>query len=759
MDEILEYQLVSDLGLSYPLGTVVCSLLYRKQHPGALTDALLAWNLSVPLSGLEWLFQAAERHVATLSAPHNTLEAVATLDPVRTELIEQVFQQWAQIHPETRPDFSIDIQSALFAAYFCDVFNHQRNINIAEIGKLWGVSGTDVGCILQALDELPLMQDGMQGLRQFVDEHKTEYQTFAQEVRNSSYLMTDQEPGLRVPISDLVMAHYYLKNHNEPMDYERLLSALKIDQAQTLAELLNRVHELPYFKGKGIEAIYAYAKQNYKKYVSFFDRIQNAEVYILPEADGLVERKVGLRELVAMRLLEQQHRIDPELVRKMWNMSEAGWDDMKRKMLSHNYIVFNNLDAPVLPDALFKSFEKEMNALYKAYDREYGEVKLPERDASWKYLSDMNEQELIEEVRKHPDVLAGVQRKQLTRRIILEAVRANGFALQHVPMRYVTMALCREAVANAGASLRFVPQKYRNNFELCRIAVKQEPLAYPYVPKKLRGDQRLIDIAITRKRGGYNLLFVPKKAITSTVVRRAARTTSIKELYELYQQTQKMHKMSEANTRLVQDYNLLMHEQAVPILGVRNITKEGLEEFHERFNQVRDFYEGKVSADELVFTINWPAFYNELTPLQLHTQVFIDLYPLVEHTPGLLPESPLLDEEPVELRLNEAQLNEAFVPWRQKEQGRGGLLEGVRIANERQAKPALMALMRMDAQLATAYRERLITSRDYFSHPLRNNGYSSETVSESETVAAANRRTEFWSPAALRREASAKFKR
>ena len=757
MDNLLEYELISDLGLSYQLGSVACSMVYRQQHPGVLTDCLLAWNLSVPMSELEQLFQAAEQKVATLPAPHNTIEAVAALDPIRSDLIEKVFQQWATLSPETRPDFSIDIQSALFAAYYCDAVNHQRNIVASSVGSIWGVNGVDVRCILQMLDELPLMQDGMRGLKQFVEERKAQYESFSSAVRNSGYLTTDLEPAVRVAVPDLVMATYFLKNHNDPLDYQKLLSIFKIEEMNTLSDLLNKVQELPAFKGKGTEALYNYAKVNYQKYRAFYDKVQKADIYIYPTGpDGVVERKVGLRELVAMRLLEQQHRIDPELVRKLWNMSPEGWEDMQRKMQSHAYIVFNSLDAPVLPDVLFSSFEKEMKALYKAYDQEFGETKVAEKDDSWKWLSDMNEQELIEQVRKHPDVLAGVTRKQLTRRIILEAVRANGFALQHVPLRYVTLSLCREAVSNAGASLRFVPQKYRNNLDLCQLAVKQEPLAYPYVPKKLRSDQRLIDIAITRRKGGYNLLFVPKKAVTAKVVRRAARTTSIKELYELYEKTQKMHKMSEANVRLVQDYNLLMHEQAVPCLGVRNIPSESMELFHERYNQVRDFYEGKVSADELLFSIRWPAFYNELSPLQLHTQVFIDLFPLVEHTPELLPVSPLMDDEPIELPITEVQLADRFPAWCKRESERGGILAGVQITDEKQARPALMALMRMDAQLAFAYRDKQITSWDYFLHPLRNNGYSSEDVSEQKTIAAANRRTEFWNPAVVRREYASK---
>ena len=88
------------------------------------------------------------------------------------------------------------------------------------------------------------------------------------------------------------------------------------------------------------------------------------------------------------------------------------------------------------------------------------------------------------------------------------------------------------------------------------------------------------------------------------------------------------------------------------------------------------------------------------------------------------------------------------------------MLEGVQIKDEKEAKPALMALMRMDAQLAFAYRDKQITSRDYFMHPLHNNGYSMEDGSELSSIAIANRRTEFWNPAVVRREYAAKsFKR
>lgn len=86
-----------------------------------------------------------------------------------------------------------------------------------------------------------------------------------------------------------------------------------------------------------------------------------------------------------------------------------------------------------------------------------------------------------------------------------------------------------------------------------------------------------------------------------------------------------------------------------------------------------------------------------MTPLQLHTQVFIDLFPIVQHTPEILPDSPLLNEEPIELPVNEALLKGAFEDWCAKERLTGGILKGVRINNPKQARPALEALMRMDA--------------------------------------------------------------
>ena len=67
--------------------------------------------------------------------------------------------------------------------------------------------------------------------------------------------------------------------------------------------------------------------------------------------------------------------------------------------------------------------------------------------------------------------------------------------------------------------------------------------------------------------------------------------------------------------------------------------------------------------------------------------------------------------------------------------------------------------MRMDAQLATAYRQKQITSRDYFSHPLRDSGANVAELSEYESVMAANSRTEFWSPASLKRVTMKRFKR
>lgn len=760
MDDIVELQITSELGLSYPLGNVACSMVYRANHPGTLTDGLLAWYLSVPLDGLKELFDKATEQVAALPAPNNTIEAVAALDPVRNEVLDQALGEWSQIRPETRKDFAVDIQSGLFAVYFCDYVNHERNYSAAKVAKAWGVEGVDVSCIMQVLDELPLMSDDMVGLQRYVNENRNQYQVFVDAVQDAGYVRSVIQQGFRVSIDEMAMAVYYLKNNNERMDYERVCSALKIDRPEILGELYKQIQQKPIFQKGGLEAIYNYVKARYKPYKEFYAKVQNAEMYIYPSANGMIERKVGLRSLIAMRLLEQQHKIDTELVRKMWNMTPEGWANMLQKMRSSSYVVFNNLDLPVLPDTLCERYAKEIKALLKEYEQEYGDAYSTGRDnPEGKQLSEMNEEELIVQVRKHPDVLAGVQKKQLTRRIILEAVRANGFALQHVPLKYVTLPLCREAVSNAGASLRYVPQRYRNNFELCRIAVKQEPLAYPYVPKPLRADQRLIDLAITRKQGGYNLLYVPKKSITARVVRRAARTTSVKELYALYEQTQKMHKMSEANMRLVQDYNLLMYEQAVPCLGVRNIPEESMELFHERYNQVRDFYEGKLNAEELAFSINWPAFYNDLTPLQLHTQVFIDLFPIVQHTPEVLPDSPLQNEEPIELPVNEALLKGAFEDWCAKERLTGGILKGVRINDPKQARPALEALMRMDAQLATAYRQKQITSRDYFAHPLRNNGLVNDMYSEFDSVKAANQRAEFWNPANIRRESAKKLKR
>ena len=203
------------------------------------------------MSGLEQLFQAAEQKVATLDAPLNTIEAVAALDPIRTDLIEKVFQQWATLSPETRPDFSIDIQTALFAAYYCDAVNHQRNIVASSVGSVWGVNGVDVRCVLQMLDELPLLQDGMRGLKQFVEEHKEQYESFSLAVRNSGYLTSDLEPAVRVAVPDLVMAAYFLKNHNDPLDYAQVLSYFKIEQVNTLTDLLNKVQQLPDFRGKG----------------------------------------------------------------------------------------------------------------------------------------------------------------------------------------------------------------------------------------------------------------------------------------------------------------------------------------------------------------------------------------------------------------------------------------------------------------------------------------------------------------------------
>lgn len=763
MENILDMIIVSELGLKYPLGRVVQCALFRESHPGPLADSLLAWHISAPYEEMDSLCATARKIVEALPAPNNTLEAVAAMCPEEKVAIDQSVKRWSRISPVSRPDFSVDIQSALFAVYFCDYVNHERNFSGPKLAKAWGVKPADVTGVLQRVDELPIVYGEMLPLQAYVNKHREAYEAFEQQVRNVGYVISEIDPTVRISIDNAAFAVYFMKNNHEPLDLERVSNLLKIENPQILRELQTLLLAKPQFAKGGIEGVYNYAKGNFVKYKEFYNKVQKAEMYIYPEVEGVVVRKQGLRQLVAMRLMAQRNQLDPELVRKMWNLSPEGWDDMMQKMRSNNYIVFNNLDLPELPESLCAEFGVEMAALRKAYEQEYGSAYSAAYDPDnpqRKRLSEMSERELLLQVRKHPDVLAGVQKSQLTRQLVTEAVRANGFALQHVPLKYVTLPLCRLAVTNAGASLRFVPQRYRNNFELCRDALKQEPLAYPYVPKKLRSDQRLIDLAISRKRGGgYNLLYVPKKALSAKVIRRAARTTSVKELYALYEQSQKQHKMSEANARLLQDYNLLIHEQAVPCVGVRSIPEESLELFNERFNNVRDFYEGKLKAEDLLYSIKWPAFYNSLSPVALHSQVFIDLFPLVEHTPDILPSSPLLNEEPVELPVSKSVLDQSLEDWCAKEQKEGGLLYGVRIADTAKAKPALQALMRMDAQLATAYRQKQITSRDYFSNPLRDSGAYVAELSEYESVMAANSRTEFWSPASLKRVTMKRFKR
>lgn len=736
-------------GLRFRVLSVAVAAEFLKRHPGVLHECLVADVMQLQPWGLKALVKELDSRLPTFEAPFNRLEGIVESVPERLERLESVVNDRMYVKVPGMEEEVFSLEDLLFASYYCHIEQHSMFMNGPDVARTWGLPNGKFYALMGQIDQSSFLLADLGSLKDFVAERPDSYERFRRQVKEGQYVTSELQPALRVEFSELLYAMYYERKTGLYAEMDRVCSYLGVDNKEVYNDLKEQLQNHPLFKnGRLTPSRYvANKKESYQK---FIERLSHQDVYVQIEDDGLKLRKVGLREMAAFFHLAMNGEVTTRNIQSLWGIKASAWTELQNTVMSHPAWKTEGYDALPYSDKVVEGLKREIAEIRKQYRREFpGVVEAKEGEVEAvpaiprKRLDEMSEKELVEEVRKHPDVLAGVPRKSLTRRIVCEAVKENGFALQHVPRRFLYPELCLMAVQNAGASLQFVPTKRREK-ELCYAAVKQNALAYMHVPLRLRHDERLCDIAITQHKGGYNIIYVPEELITSALVRRAVVTTSDEKAREYYRKTQPLSRMSSARERYVTDFNLLMFDRAYPITNDKQLTTEEKEAFAARFSEVRRFYDGDVPARELIGKIPWPKRYNELDPLSLHNQVFIDLFQMVRRTPDLLPTILTVNDQQLSGNLPEDIADRYFDEWL-KSARREGLME-VQFGSlsDPSVKEALVALMKQEATLAVAYRDGQLSATDYLSTPPAGCGMPQD-MTEHEMRETADERSRFWS--------------
>lgn len=341
---------------------VAFAMNYMRQFPGVKSLCDMADVFRVTPEAMEDLIHQTENSKLLSGHRPDRLEQLASINEVRYAAFLKVVEQGNRVVDQSDPTRAVDTGMLAFARHYLDSHNNSRYRTL--VSRVLDVDVPTLEHLLyQAGQKAIFRNENKTLLEKYTGERIDDYSRFLERISDALYVRSDISPGKK--LEDLIVgfAVNYINKH--PGDDElkaKVFAYLKVDET-VLAELYRKAQKRPVLKGYVVDTLGKLAQQNWKRYITFTNRVNDTDLKIQVMSDDLVERMLPSRELGAAIYLIGEGELSADQICQVWGLSRQGFNDAIDKFSESEEFLKNYVDDLELRSKYIQRIEPEITAL------------------------------------------------------------------------------------------------------------------------------------------------------------------------------------------------------------------------------------------------------------------------------------------------------------------------------------------------------------------------------------------------------------
>ncbi len=714
---------------------VAFAMNYMQQHPGTKSLCDMADVLRVTPECMEDLVRQAKGSRLLSGQRPDRLEQLASVNEVRYNSFLKCTEQNGRIIDPSNSSLSVDTTELAFARHYLNTHNNSRYRT--TVSRALGVNEISLNHFFnEAVQKSLFRNENLPLLDKFVGERINDYNKFLDKLDKALYVYSDIDPGKK--LEDLIVGfavNYINKHPGEEELKAKVFAYLKVSP-DVLKELYKKAQQRPVLKGYVVSTLGKLAQENWKRYITFTNRVNNTDLRVKVMSGDIVERMIPSRELGAAVVLVGNGELSVDQICQIWGMTRQGVENAMANFSESDDFLKYFIDHPEQKQEYIDRIQPEIDSLREDAAEMFNSVYKMSGEQGERNINTVNKEEREQYLQYHPDVFSGLDKTNTTYKNAMIACKASGFALEHVVKKaphLVDYQLCMAAVQSCGYALKWVKRAWRDR-KMCYAAVANDFNAYKFVPRNMKSERKLMHLAVTPLGGGHNIQYMFQKDKSKYLCHLADRTfaeareyfpkkfaPSDNELRRIEKMVKQVNltqqKQSEINVTPKDYFSLypsLVDEARDAIVKNFAAVKGETEQY---VRNVAAFYNGTIQPSQLFAEPPLAGRYpNEADPVTKYRMAVLDTFACASRHPELIRNTQLnAYYKPEVVRDFSGVTYDDYYDKLGVKPDNGMLpfTNGIKSGDE--VKEGIVHLLKQEAELAIAYRSGEISAEKFLS--------------------------------------------